>query len=192
MLGRAHAPDRSCSGRCPGKQRRDAGGGDQTNPSWPAHPDAATVYRPSDWAGGQGNDHREWYRPHTPIHFSGPVSRTVVVPDGKSESVELAVGDYQIAAEVPGARITPFFGRQAYQSFTHYWLKFYTRATGPTQPVPLAICAPLGYDILNPGVGRNFYDLQLRLIASCRRETQGRIACVNSAGSPIPPCPPGQ
>ena len=54
------------------------------------------------------------------VHFSGPVSRTVVVPDGSSESVELAVGDYQVAAEIPASRIIPFFGRQAYQSFTHY------------------------------------------------------------------------
>lgn len=61
------------------------------------------------------------------VHFSGPVSRTVVVADRTSESVELAVGDYQVAAEVPSARITPFFGRQAYQPFTHYWLKFYTK-----------------------------------------------------------------
>ena len=61
------------------------------------------------------------------VHFSGPVSRTVVVPDGRSESVELVVGDYQVAAEVPGSRITPFYGQQSYQSFTHYWLKFYTR-----------------------------------------------------------------
>jgi len=39
------------------------------------------------------------------VHFGGPVSRTVVVPDGRSESVELAVGDYQVAAEVPGSSI---------------------------------------------------------------------------------------
>ncbi|MEK7426845.1 MAG: hypothetical protein AAB131_23745, partial [Actinomycetota bacterium] len=58
------------------------------------------------------------------VHFSGPLTRTVVVPDGRSESVELAVGEYQVAAEVPGSRIIPFYGRQAYQSFTHYWLKF--------------------------------------------------------------------
>ncbi len=68
------------------------------------------------------------------VHFSGPVSRTVVVPDGRSESVELAVGDYQVAAEVPGSRIIPFYGRQDYQPFTHYWLKFYTqRVDQPTQ-----------------------------------------------------------
>lgn len=77
------------------------------------------------------------------IHFSGPVSRTVVVADGKSESVELAVGDYQVAAEVPGARITPFFGRHAYQPSTHYWLKFYTqRVQAPPQRVPRAQSDP--------------------------------------------------
>ena len=61
------------------------------------------------------------------VHFSGPVSRTVVVPDGKPESVELVVGDYEVAAEVLGTRISPFYGRQSYQPFTHYWMKFYTQ-----------------------------------------------------------------
>lgn len=61
------------------------------------------------------------------VHFSGPLSRSVVVPDGSSESIELAVGDYQVAAEVPGSAIIPFYGRQAYQPLTHYWLKFYTQ-----------------------------------------------------------------
>jgi hypothetical protein len=71
------------------------------------------------------------------VHFSGPVSRTVVVPDGRSESVELAVGEYQVAAEIPGSRVIPFYGRQAYQPFTHYWLKFYTQRLGSaTQPLP--------------------------------------------------------
>jgi mono/diheme cytochrome c family protein len=80
------------------------------------------------------------------VHFSGPMNRTVVVADGKSESVELAVGDYQVAAEVPGSTIVPFYGRQAYQPFTHYWLKFYTqradapsqRAASPAQPPGLS------------------------------------------------------
>lgn len=70
------------------------------------------------------------------VHFSGPVSRTVVILDGRSESVELVVGDYQVAAEVPGSTIIPFYGRQAYQPFTHYWLKFYT------QRVELPLRAP--------------------------------------------------
>ena len=65
------------------------------------------------------------------VHFSGPVSRTVVVPDGRSESAELAVGDCQVAAEIPGSRIVPFYGRQAYQSFTHSWLKFSTQRVDP-------------------------------------------------------------
>ncbi len=65
------------------------------------------------------------------LHFSGPMNRTVVVPNGTSESVELAVGDYQVAAEVPGSKIVPFYGRQAYQPFTHYWLKFYTQRVDP-------------------------------------------------------------
>lgn len=69
------------------------------------------------------------------VYFSGPISRTVVVPDGKSESVELAVGAYQVAAEVPGSRIEPFYGRHAYQPFTHYWLKFYTKAVQRDSPV---------------------------------------------------------
>lgn len=74
------------------------------------------------------------------VHFSGPVTRTVVVPDGKSESVQLAIGDYQVAAEVPGSTITPFYGRHNYQPLTHYWLKFYTQRTAQSAPRP----APAG------------------------------------------------
>lgn len=45
------------------------------------------------------------------------------------------MGNYQVAAEVPGSLIVPFYGRQEYRPFTHYWLKFYTtRADGPAQP----------------------------------------------------------
>ena len=61
------------------------------------------------------------------VYFSGPASRKVVVPDRRSESVDLSVGEYQIAAEVPDSPIVPFYGRQAYQPSTHYWLKFYTQ-----------------------------------------------------------------
>lgn len=65
------------------------------------------------------------YRLH--IYFSGPVSRTVIVPDGESEGVDLVVGRYQVAAEVPGSSIMPFYGDQMYEPSTHYWLKFYVQ-----------------------------------------------------------------
>lgn len=59
------------------------------------------------------------------VHFSGPVNQTVDVPDGQSVGVELAVGSYEVAAEVPDAPIMPFYGTQTYQSNMHYWLKFF-------------------------------------------------------------------
>lgn len=61
------------------------------------------------------------------VHFSGPVTRTVVVPNGQAAGVELAVGRYQVAAEIPQSRIVPFYGEQAYEPNTHYWLKFFVR-----------------------------------------------------------------
>jgi hypothetical protein len=61
------------------------------------------------------------------LHFGGPVARSVDVPDGDAVGVDLAVGAYDVAAEVPGERIVPFFGHQAYEPGTHYWLKFFVR-----------------------------------------------------------------
>jgi hypothetical protein len=61
------------------------------------------------------------------IHFNGPVTRSVSVPNGLSSDVELVTGDYEVAAEVPGSRIVPFYGRQSYAPNTHYWLKFFVR-----------------------------------------------------------------
>lgn len=85
---------------------------------------------PATGVGGKGMTIENGTRHTLHVHFSGSMTRTVVVPAARSESVELAVGDYQVAAEVPGSRIIPFYGRQAYQPFTHYWLTFYTRQVG--------------------------------------------------------------
>jgi hypothetical protein len=62
------------------------------------------------------------------VHFSGPVTKSVDVPDGSSTGVELAVGAYEVAAEVPEAPIVPFYGKQDYRPNTHYWLRFFVRS----------------------------------------------------------------
>jgi hypothetical protein len=62
------------------------------------------------------------------VHFSGPITRTVDVPNGTSAGVDLAVGRYEVAAEVPQAPIVPFYGKQEYRANTHYWLQFFVRA----------------------------------------------------------------
>ena len=59
------------------------------------------------------------------VHFDGPITKTVEVPDRKSVGAELAVGSYEVAAEVPESSILPFCGIQHYEPDTHYWLKFY-------------------------------------------------------------------
>lgn len=59
------------------------------------------------------------------VHFSGPANHTVDVSNGQSADVELVVGSYEVAAEVPGTAILPFYGSQTYQPNTHYWLKFF-------------------------------------------------------------------
>jgi len=58
---------------------------------------------PASWPADKGMTVENGTGHSLHIHFSGPVSRTVVVPNGQAESVELAVGDYQVAAEVPGS-----------------------------------------------------------------------------------------
>lgn len=77
------------------------------------------------------------------VHFRGPVSRTATVPAGQSVGIDLAVGEYEIAAEVLAADLTPFYGRQSYAPSTHYWLKFGT--------VPqLASASPLTVATVDP------------------------------------------
>lgn len=59
------------------------------------------------------------------IYFIGPTTRTVTVPKNESVGVELAVGSYEVAAEVKDANVVPFYGTQDYKPNMHYWLKFY-------------------------------------------------------------------
>lgn len=59
------------------------------------------------------------------VHLSGPINRTVDVPNGQSVGVDLVVGSYEVAAEVPDAPIMPFYGNQTYEPNHHYWLKFF-------------------------------------------------------------------
>jgi hypothetical protein len=41
------------------------------------------------------------------VHFDGPVAKSVRVDDGRSADVALAVGDYDVAGEVPGSASAP-------------------------------------------------------------------------------------
>ncbi len=67
------------------------------------------------------------------VYFSGPVQRSIQVPNGGSVGVELIVGGYEVAAEVlgntPDVSITPFYGRQTYETNAHYWLKFFLQGS---------------------------------------------------------------
>ena len=58
------------------------------------------------------------------VYFNGPVSRTVEVTANASIGVELAVGQYEVAAEIGGSDIVPFYGKQSYDPNAHYWLTF--------------------------------------------------------------------
>ncbi len=44
------------------------------------------------------------------VYFKGPTSATIDVPDGKSADVQLSVGQYEVAGEVPGSPVQPFYG----------------------------------------------------------------------------------
>ncbi len=54
------------------------------------------------------------------VHFNGPICRTVEVPNRQSFAVALVVGSYEVATEVPGTTILPFYGTQTYQPHAHY------------------------------------------------------------------------
>jgi len=107
-------------------------------------PMPAPTTAPASGAEGKGLtvENNTGYTLH--VYFSGPASRTVVVPDRRSESVELAVGSYQVAAEVPDSPIVPFYGRQAYEPFTHYWLQFYAQRVDPAPQRPSAATSTPG------------------------------------------------
>jgi hypothetical protein len=61
------------------------------------------------------------------VYFSGPVNKTVKIASGTERSVSLVVGRYEVAGEIPGGNVRPFYGKQSYDANTHYWLKFYLR-----------------------------------------------------------------
>lgn len=58
------------------------------------------------------------------IYFVGPTTRVIDVPAGAALSVELVVGAYELAAEVPNTTVVPFYGKHTYEMNLHYWLKF--------------------------------------------------------------------
>lgn len=59
------------------------------------------------------------------IYFNGSSSKKAEVPQGESLGIDLVVGNYEVAAEVPDSKIIPFYGFQKYESGYHYRLKFY-------------------------------------------------------------------
>ena len=79
------------------------------------------------------------------VHFSGPTNRSVEVAGGRAAGVELVVGRYEVAVEMPGTPIIPLYGKQMYRPNTHYWLKFFVekRAAGK-RPIPLSRSTPGG------------------------------------------------
>jgi hypothetical protein len=59
------------------------------------------------------------------VHFAGPKNITVEVPGGRLVDVALFTGTYEVAGEMLGAEVIPFYGKQTYQPNAHYWLKFF-------------------------------------------------------------------
>ncbi|MCP4254642.1 MAG: PDZ domain-containing protein [Candidatus Scalindua sp.] len=70
------------------------------------------------------------------IHFSGPVTKTVEISTGKSVSVELITGQYEVAAEVPGTDIMPFYGSHSCEPNMHYQLQFFIKKEEDTTNKP--------------------------------------------------------
>ena len=58
------------------------------------------------------------------IHFSGPETKTVKISTGKSVSVELTTGQYEMAAEVPETNIIPFYGSYSCKPNMQYQIQF--------------------------------------------------------------------
>jgi hypothetical protein len=59
------------------------------------------------------------------VYFRGPAERSVIVHSGQTLSVGLPAGRYQVAAEIPGSSVIPFYGEQTYDPNNQYRHRFY-------------------------------------------------------------------
>jgi hypothetical protein len=58
------------------------------------------------------------------VYLSGPETRSVTVPAGGSEILDLQAGAFKLAAEIPSHSISPFYGEQTFNNGTAYVEKF--------------------------------------------------------------------
>jgi hypothetical protein len=59
------------------------------------------------------------------VYFDGPVSRSLSLSPGASQTVDLSPGAFHVAGRVVAANVLPFYGDDTYQSSAEYNLIFY-------------------------------------------------------------------
>jgi hypothetical protein len=61
------------------------------------------------------------------VLVAGPVERSLSIPSGGSQGVELPPGKYRVVGQVKASDILPFFGAQAYATGNSYDEAFYIK-----------------------------------------------------------------
>ncbi|MBL8186788.1 MAG: hypothetical protein JNK38_02205, partial [Acidobacteria bacterium] len=61
------------------------------------------------------------------VYLSGPITRTVTILNGQTNEIDISTGEYQIAAEVSGGGVMPFYSQRRFNSSTRYSSRFYIR-----------------------------------------------------------------
>jgi len=59
------------------------------------------------------------------VYLSGPETHSVSIPAGGSSVLDLTIGTFKLAAEIPNSSILPFYGEQTFNNGTAYMEKFY-------------------------------------------------------------------
>lgn len=61
------------------------------------------------------------------VLMAGPVERSLLIPPGGSQAVELPPGTYRVVGQVKASNVLPFFGTQAYATGSSYQEAFYIK-----------------------------------------------------------------
>jgi hypothetical protein len=59
------------------------------------------------------------------VYFDGPVSRSLILAPGSSQTLDLAPGAFHVAGRVDASNVLPFYGDDTYQGSVAYTLNFY-------------------------------------------------------------------
>ncbi|HUI43562.1 MAG TPA: hypothetical protein VL523_16495 [Terriglobia bacterium] len=86
-------------------------------------PEARSTTAAADQGAGWDVTNNTEYQLH--VYFSGPVDRELLVPAGKSRSVDMPPGTYRIAATVTNSSVDPFYGSRTLPGQTRWKSSFH-------------------------------------------------------------------